>query len=37
MHRTKLGLSKWLLASYLINNNIKGISSIYLGKIIGST
>jgi transposase-like protein len=35
MHSTKLSLSKWLLAIYLIVNSSKGISSVYLGKLIG--
>ena len=35
MHSTKLPLSKWLLAMYLIVNSSKGISSVYLGKLIG--
>jgi hypothetical protein len=33
-HSTKLGLSKLLLASYLIVKASKGISSVYLGKMI---
>ena len=35
MHSTKLPLWKWLLAMYLIVNSSKGISSVYLGKLIG--
>ena len=35
MHSTKLPLWKWLLAIYLIVNSSKGISSVYLGKLIG--
>lgn len=35
MHNTKLPLSKWVLASYLIVNSSKGISSGYLGKLVG--
>ena len=35
MHSTKLPLSKWILASYLIVNSSKGISSVYLGKLVG--
>ena len=35
MHCTKLPLWKWLLAMYLIVNSSKGISSVYLGKLIG--
>jgi hypothetical protein len=30
MHSTKLPLSKWLLASYLIVNSSKGISSVLI-------
>jgi hypothetical protein len=35
MHSTKLPLWKWLLAMYLIINSSKGISSLFLGKLIG--
>jgi len=35
MHSTKLSLWKWLLAMYLIVNSSKGISSVYLGKLVG--
>ena len=35
MHSTKLPLWKWLLAMYLILNSSKGISSVYLGKLVG--
>ena len=35
MHSTKLPLWKWLLAMYLMTNSSKGISSVYLGKLIG--
>lgn len=35
MHSTKLPLWKWLLAMYLIVNSSKGISSVYLGKLVG--
>ena len=35
MHSTKLPLWKWLLAIYLIVNSSKGISSVYLGKLVG--
>lgn len=35
MHSTKLNLWKWLLAMFLIVNSSKGISSVYLGKLVG--
>lgn len=35
MHSTKLPLWTWLLAMYLILNSSKGISSVYLGKLVG--
>lgn len=35
MHSTKLPLWKWLLAMYYTVNSSKGISSVYLGKMIG--
>jgi transposase-like protein len=35
MHSTKLPLWKWMLAMYLIVNSSKGISSMYLGKLVG--
>jgi transposase-like protein len=35
LHSTKLPLWKWLLAIFLIVNSSKGISSVYLGKLIG--
>ena len=35
MHSTKLPLGKWLMAMYLIVNSSKGISSVYLGKLVG--
>ena len=35
MHSTKLPLWKWLLAMYLMLNSSKGISSVYLGKLVG--
>ena len=35
MHSTKLKLWKWLLAMFLIVNSSKGISSVYLGKLVG--
>ena len=35
MHITKLPLWKWLLSIFLIVNSIKGISSVYLGKLVG--
>ncbi|NIS54592.1 MAG: IS1595 family transposase [Phycisphaerae bacterium] len=35
MHSTKLPLWKWLLAIYYIINSSKGISSVFLGRLIG--
>ena len=35
MHSTKLSLWKWILAMYYIVNSSKGISSVYLGKLVG--
>ena len=35
MHSTKLPLFKWLLAFYYIVNSSKGISSVYLARLIG--
>ena len=35
MHSTKLSLWKWLLAMYYIVNSSKGVSSVYLGKLVG--
>ena len=35
MHSTKLPLWKWLLAIYYILNSSKGISSVFLGRLIG--
>jgi hypothetical protein len=35
MHSTKLPLWKWLLAIYYILNSSKGVSSIFLGRLIG--
>ena len=35
MHSTKLPLWKWLLAMFFIINSSKGISSVYLGKLVG--
>jgi len=35
MHSTKLPLFKWLLAIYYIINSSKGISSVYLARLIG--
>jgi len=35
MHSTKLPLWKWLLALYYIINSSKGISSVYLARLIG--
>jgi transposase-like protein len=35
MHSTKLPLCKWLLAIYYMINSSKGISSVFLGRMIG--
>lgn len=35
MHSTKLPLWKWLLAIYYIVNSSKGLSSVFLGRLIG--
>ena len=35
MHSTKLPLWKWILAMYYILNSSKGISSVFLGRLIG--
>ena len=35
MHSTKLPLWKWLLAIYYILNSSKGISSVFLARLIG--
>jgi transposase-like protein len=35
MHSTKLPLCKWLLAIYYMINSSKGISSVFLGRLIG--
>lgn len=35
MHSTKLPLWKWILAMYYIINSSKGISSVYLAKLVG--
>jgi len=35
MHSTKISLWKWLLAIYLMINSSKGISSVFLGRLIG--
>jgi transposase-like protein len=35
MHSTKLPLWKWLLAMFFIVNSSKGVSSVYLGKLVG--
>ena len=35
MHSTKLPLWKWLLAIYYMINSSKGISSVFLGRLIG--
>ncbi len=37
MHSTKLPLWTWLLAMYLIGSSSKGISSVVLGRLIGTT
>ena len=37
MHSTKLPLLTWLTAMYLIANSSKGISSVVLGRLIGTT
>jgi transposase-like protein len=37
MHSTKLPLWTWLLAMYLISSSSKGISSVVLGRLIGTT
>lgn len=37
MHSTKLTLWIWLLAMYLISSSSKGISSVVLGRLIGTT
>ena len=35
MHSTKLSLWKWILAIYYMVNSSKGVSSVYLGKLVG--
>ena len=35
MHSTKLPLWKWLLALYYMLNSSKGVSSVFLGRLIG--
>lgn len=35
MHSTKLPLWKWMLAIYFVINSSKGISSVYLAKLVG--
>ena len=35
MHSTKLPLWKWILAMYYIINSSKGMSSVYLAKLVG--
>jgi transposase-like protein len=35
LHSTKWPLWKWILAMFLIVNSRKGISSVYIGKLIG--
>lgn len=37
MHSTKLSLWTWLVAMYLISSSSKGISSVILGSLIGTT
>lgn len=37
LHSTKLPLWTWLLTMYLMSNSSKGISSVILGKLIGTT
>ena len=37
MHSTKLPLLTWLTAMYLIGNSSKGISSVVLGRLVGTT
>lgn len=37
MHSTKLPLWTWLLSMYLIGSSSKGISSVVLGRLIGTT
>ena len=37
MHSTKLPLWTWLLAMYLITSSSKGISSVVLGRLLGTT
>ena len=37
MHWTKLPLLTWLTAMYLIANSSKGISSVVLGRLVGTT
>jgi len=37
MHSTKLPLWTWLMAMYLIASSSKGISSVILGRLIGTT
>ena len=36
-HSTKLSLKKWLQAMYLITSSSKGISSVVLSRLIGTT
>ena len=35
LHSTKLSLWKWILAIYFVLNSSKGISSVFLGRLIG--
>ena len=37
MHRSKLGLQKWAVAIYLMNTNLKGVSSMKLHRELGIT
>lgn len=37
LHSTKLPLWKWLLAMYLMSNSSKGISSVVLARLVGTT
>jgi transposase-like protein len=37
LHSTKLSLWKWLLAMYLMSSSSKGISSVVLAKLVGTT
>jgi transposase-like protein len=37
LHSTKLPLKKWLEAMYLLVNSSKGVSSVYLARLVGVT